>query len=102
MLAVGGGRAGEVRRLFESAGFTEVMVTDRELVVVFPSRADFTRHMVESVANVVPELAGLDALQRAERARAIDEDTHLTLQSHAWGRGLACPMAAHLIQARTG
>ena len=54
--------------LFESAGFTDVMVTVRALVVVIPSRADFTRRMVESVAHVVPELAELDSLQRAELA----------------------------------
>jgi ubiquinone/menaquinone biosynthesis C-methylase UbiE len=94
--------AGELGRLFESAGFTDMMVTDRELVVVFPSRADFTRRMVESVAYVVPELAGLDSLQRAELVRAIDEDVRATLQSYAWGGGLASPMAAHFIQARTG
>jgi ubiquinone/menaquinone biosynthesis C-methylase UbiE len=100
--AFGLGDAGELGRLFESAGFTDARVTERELVVVFPSRADFTRRMVESVAHVVPELAGLDSLQRAELASAIDEDVRATLQSHAWGGGLASPMAAHLIQARTG
>jgi hypothetical protein len=57
--------------------------------------------MIESVAHVVPELAGLDSLQRAELASAIDEDARVTLQSHALGGGLACPMAVHLIQART-
>ena len=88
-------------KLFELAGFAEVTVTGRELVVVFPSRAEFARRMVESVAHVVPELAGLDPLQRAELASAIDEDTRATLQLHAWGGGLACPMAVHLIQART-
>jgi hypothetical protein len=58
--------------------------------------------MIESVAHVVPELAGLDALQRAELASAIDADTRMTLQTYAWGGGLACPMAVHVIQARTG
>ena len=100
--AFGLGDAGEVGRLFESAGFTDVTITGRELVVVFPSRAEFVRRMVESVAHVVPELAGLDSLQRAELASAINEDARATLQLHAWGGGLACPMAAHLIQARTG
>jgi hypothetical protein len=60
------------------------------------------RRMVESVAYLAPELAGLDSLQRAELARAIDEDARMTLQSHAWGGGLACPMAVHLIQACAG
>ncbi len=91
-----------VGRLFESVGFADVTVTGRELVVVFPSRSEFTRRMIESVAQVVPELAGLNSLQRAELARAIDEDAHRTLQMHAWGGGLACPMAAHLVQARAG
>ena len=100
--AFGLGDADEVARLFESAGFADVSVTGRELVVVFPSRADFTRRMVESVAHIVPELTGLDSLQRAELARAIDDDAGLTLQLHAWGGGLACPMAVHLIQARAG
>jgi ubiquinone/menaquinone biosynthesis C-methylase UbiE len=99
--AFGLGEACEVESLFESAGFTDVTVTGRELVVVFPSRAEFARRMVESVAHVVPELAELDALQRAELASSIDEDTRMSLQLHAWGGGLACPMAAHLIQART-
>ena len=99
-MAAGGGRAGEVGRLFESAGFTDVTVTGRELLVVFPSRAEFARRMVESVAHVVPELAGLDAFQRTELASAIDEDARVTLQMHAWGGGLACPMAVHLVQAR--
>jgi ubiquinone/menaquinone biosynthesis C-methylase UbiE len=100
--AFGLGDACAVGRLFESAGFADVTVTGRELVVVFPSRSEFTRRMIESVAHVVPELAGLDSLQRAELASAIGEDVHMTLQMHAWGGGLACPMAAHLIQARTG
>jgi ubiquinone/menaquinone biosynthesis C-methylase UbiE len=100
--AFGLGNACEVGRLFESAGFADVTVTGRELVVVFPSRAEFARRMVESVAHVVPELAGLDALQRAELARAIEEDARVTLQSHAWGGGVACPMAAYLIQACAG
>ena len=100
--AFGLGDAGEVGRLFESAGFADVTVTGRELVVVFPSRVDFTRRMVESVAHVVPELAGLDSSQRAELACAIDEDARMTLQLHAWGGGLACPMAVHLIQACAG
>jgi hypothetical protein len=56
--------------------------------------------MVESVAHVVPELAGMDPVQRAELARAIDEDARMTLQTYAWGGGLACPMAVHVIQAR--
>jgi ubiquinone/menaquinone biosynthesis C-methylase UbiE len=94
--------AGEIGRLFEAAGFADVTVTGRQLVVVFPSRAEFARRMIESVAHVVPELAGLDPWQRAELASAIDEDTRLTLQSHAWGGGLACPMAVHLIQAHAG
>jgi ubiquinone/menaquinone biosynthesis C-methylase UbiE len=99
--AFGLGEACEVESLFESAGFTDVTVTGRELVVVFPSRTEFARRMVESVAHVVPELAGLDSLQRAELVSAINEDARMTLQLHAWGGGLACPMAAHLIQART-
>ena len=99
--AYGLGDGREVGRLFEAAGFADVTVTGRELVVVFPSRAEFARRMIESVAHVVPELAGLDSLQRAELASAIDEDARVTLQSHAWGVGLACPMAVHLIQART-
>ena len=97
--AFGLGDAGEVGRLFESAGFADVTVTGRKLIVVFPSRAEFAHRMVESVAHVVPELASLDSLQRVELARAIDEDARMTLQLHAWGGGLACPMAAHLIQA---
>ena len=97
--AFGLGDVCEVGRLFESAGFNNVTVTDRELVVVFPSRAEFARRMVESVAHVVPELAGLDSMQRAELASAIDEVARMILQLHAWGGGLACPMAAHLIQA---
>jgi ubiquinone/menaquinone biosynthesis C-methylase UbiE len=99
--AFGLGDACEVGRLFEAAGFADVTVTGRELVVVFPSRAEFVRRMVESVAHVAPELAALDSLQRAELVSAIDEDTRETLQLHAWGGGLACPMAVHLIQART-
>jgi ubiquinone/menaquinone biosynthesis C-methylase UbiE len=99
--AFGLGDACEVGRLFESAGFADVTVTGRELVVVFPSRAEFARRMIESVAHVVPELAGLDSLKRAELASAIDEDARVTLQSHALGGGLACPMAVHLIRART-
>ena len=100
--AFGLGDAGEVGRMFESAGFANVTVTCRELVVVFPSRSEFVRRLVESVAQVVPELAGLDSVQRAELASAINDDARVTLQMHAWGEGLACPMAAHLIQARTG
>ena len=100
--AFGLGDAGEARRLFESAGFAEVTVTGRELVVVFPSRAELARRLIESVAHVVPELAGLDSSQRAELARAIDDDTRGTLQTHAWGGGIACPMAVHFIQARAG
>ena len=96
------GDAAEVGKLFESAGFADVTIMGRELVVVFPSRAEFVRRMIESVAHVVPELAGLDALQRAELASAINEDACATLQSHAWGAGLACPMAVHLIQALIG
>jgi len=99
--AFGLGDACEVERLFESAGFADVTVTGRKLVVVFPSRAEFARRMIESVAHVVPELAGLGQLQCAELASAIDEDTRATLQLHAWGGGLACPMAVHFIQART-
>jgi hypothetical protein len=49
--AFGLGDVCEVGRLFESAGFNKVTVTDRELVVVFPSRAEFARRMVESVAH---------------------------------------------------
>jgi ubiquinone/menaquinone biosynthesis C-methylase UbiE len=100
--AFGLGDAAKLGKLFESAGFADVTVTGRELVVVFPSRAEFARRMVESVAHVVPELAGLDSWQRAELASAINEDAHMTLQSHAWGGGLACPMAVHLIQACAG
>lgn len=100
--AFGLGDPAEVRTLFEAAGFVDITVTGRELVVVFPSRAEFVRRMVESVAHVVPELAGLDSGQRAELASAIDADARMTLQSHAWGGGLACPMAAHLIQVRAG
>ncbi|HLL50516.1 MAG TPA: methyltransferase domain-containing protein [Thermomicrobiales bacterium] len=100
--AFGLGDATEVGRLFESAGFADVTIIGRDLVVVFPSRAAFVRRMVESVAHVVPELAGLDWLRRAELAIAINEDVGAILQSHAWGAGLACPMAVHLIQARIG
>jgi hypothetical protein len=100
--AFGLGDAGEVRELFEVAGFTDVTVTGRRLVVIFPSRAELARRMIESVAHVVPELAGLDSWQRADLARAIDDDARGTLQSHAWGGGIACPMAVHVIQARTG
>lgn len=100
--AFGLGDACEVGRLFEAAGFADVTVTGRELIVVFPSRAEFARRMIESVAHVVPELAGLDSLHRAELARAIDEDARMTLQLHAWGGGLACPMAVHVIQAHAG
>jgi ubiquinone/menaquinone biosynthesis C-methylase UbiE len=97
--AFGLGDACEIGRLFESAGLANVTVTARELMVVFPSRAEFACRLVEGVAHVVPELAGLDALQRAELARAIDADARMTLQTYAWGAGLACPMAAHVIQA---
>jgi ubiquinone/menaquinone biosynthesis C-methylase UbiE len=100
--AFGLGDAGEARGVFESAGFAEVTVTGRQLVVVFPSRAELARRIIESVAHVVPELAGLDSVQRAELARAIDDDARGILQAHAWGGGIACPMAAHLIQARAG
>ena len=97
--AFGLGDAGELEELFASAGFADIAVMGRELVVVFPSRAELARRMIESVAHVVPELAGLDSVQRAELARAIDDDARGTLQTHAWGGGLACPMAVHLIQA---
>jgi ubiquinone/menaquinone biosynthesis C-methylase UbiE len=100
--AFGLGEAGEVERLFESAGFAAVTVTSRELVVVFPSRAEFVHRTVESVAHIVPELAGLDAAQRAELARAIDDEAREDLQFHTWGGGVVCPMAVHLIRVQKG
>src|SRR5829696_2556963 len=47
--AFGLGDACEAGRLFESAGFADVTVTGRKLIVVFPSRADFVWRMIESV-----------------------------------------------------
>ena len=96
------GDADQVGALFEAAGFADVTVSGRELVVVFPSRAEFVRRTVESLALVAPELTGFTAAQRTELARGIDEDTRDALDLHAWDGGLACPMAAHLIQAHKG
>ena len=89
-----------VRALFEDTGFHPVTITPRELVVVFPSRAAFVHRIVESLSGVTPELAGPDATDQAELARAIDDDVGATLAAHTWGAGIAASMSAHLIQAR--
>jgi SAM-dependent methyltransferase len=88
----------EVGALFAAARLPDVTITGRELNIVFPSRAEFVQRMVESVAHIAPELAGLGATQRAELACGITLDVRETLQSHAWGGGIACPMAANFIQ----
>ena len=98
--AFGLGEAGEVRGLLEAAGFAEVAVAVRELVVVFPSRVEFVRRMVESLAAVVPELADLGTDGLAALARAIAHDADAALRAHGRGKGIAAPMTAHLVGAR--
>jgi ubiquinone/menaquinone biosynthesis C-methylase UbiE len=93
------GDPGEVQNLFETAGFTEVTLIPRTLVIVFPSRAQYVRRNIESLAAVVPTLAGMDVAERTALAHTIDEDAGAVLGAHAWGEGLAVPMSAHLIRA---
>jgi ubiquinone/menaquinone biosynthesis C-methylase UbiE len=92
------GDAGAVQTLFELAGFAEVAITPRMLVVVFPSRAQYVRRNIESLSAVVPELGAMDGAERTALARKIDEDAGAVLGAHAWGDGIAIPMSAHLIQ----
>ena len=95
------GDAGEVRTLFETAGFAEVTLTSRALVIVFPSRTQYVRRNLESLAAVVPELGEMDVAERTALAQAIGEDAGPELAAHAWSEGIAVPMSAHLIQAVT-
>lgn len=93
------GDAGEVREMFETAGFAQVTLTPRALVMVFPSRTQYVRRNIESLSAIVPELADMDVAERTALARAIDEDAGAVLSAHAWGEGIAVPMSAQLIQA---
>lgn len=99
--AFGLGDAGEAGSLFEAAGFAEVAVVPRQLVIVFPSREQYVRRVIEAVAQILPELAGLDAAGRAALVGAIEEDAGESLRTHAWGHGIAVPKAANLVTART-
>jgi len=91
------GDADELRTLFGPAGFADVVIVPRELVVVFPSRDQFTRRALDAAAQILPELRDLDAAGRAELADGIAAEAERDLRAFAWGDGLASPMAAHLV-----
>ena len=89
-----------LREQLTTAGFTELSVTPRELVVVFPSRAQYVRRAIESMAQMLPELAAMNVAERAELARGIEEEVAANLGPFAWGDGIAAPMAANLAAGR--
>jgi ubiquinone/menaquinone biosynthesis C-methylase UbiE len=84
----------ELRGLLEGAGFSEVVVFSRELTIVFPSRAEYVRRAVASMAQLLPDLAALGDVGRAELARDLEREADLG--AFAWGDGLAAPMAVSL------
>jgi ubiquinone/menaquinone biosynthesis C-methylase UbiE len=85
------GNASEVQELFETAGFAEVAITPRALVIVFPSGAQYVRRNIESLAAVVPVLANMAMTGRTELAQTITEDAGAVLAEQAWGEGIAVP-----------
>jgi hypothetical protein len=68
------GDAEGLREQLAGADFTKVSVTPRELVMVFPSRWQFVRRAIKSKSQMLPELAAMNAAERAERARGIEEE----------------------------
>jgi ubiquinone/menaquinone biosynthesis C-methylase UbiE len=96
----GQGDPQELREHLTEAGFTRVSVTPRELIVVFPSRGQFVRQAIESRAQLVPELAAMNAAERADLARGIEEEVAAALVPFAWGDGIAAPMATNLAAGR--
>lgn len=89
-----------LRALLAGAGFAKVAVAERELVVVFPSRAQFVDRAIASRAALLPELAALDEAGRATLAREVEDAAAADLAAFAWGDGLATPMAASLAVGR--
>jgi len=94
------GDAGEARALLAAAGFVDVSVTPRELVVVYPSRGEFVRRAMAAAAQILPDLAALDDAGRAALAREVEAEAAADLAGFAWGDGIAVPMAAHLAAGR--
>jgi ubiquinone/menaquinone biosynthesis C-methylase UbiE len=92
------GDAGELRRLFEEAGFSRVEVLDRAHEVRFSAPDDFVANSELAYAGVMPDyLKDPAAFQRF--VEAIERELQPTLQRHRQGDHLVFPLHANLVLA---
>jgi ubiquinone/menaquinone biosynthesis C-methylase UbiE len=94
------GDAGELRSLFELAGFSEVVITARSYTVRQPRNPHLITQILASVSGVIPAFAALNMEERNALAQAVEQEIGPRLQSYVEGDEELYPMSAHIASAR--
>lgn len=94
------GDAGELRSLFDDAGFDDTHLEAVSRNVHFPSAEGFVRIIVMSAAAVIPEFAELDDETKDSMIGTVGTDVEGRLQPYRDNGGLTFPMESHIVVAK--
>jgi ubiquinone/menaquinone biosynthesis C-methylase UbiE len=90
---------GELRQIFEEAGFSDVTIDAASLEVTFPSAERWVEMTVRAGAAVIPELAH-DGEALDDLLETVQRESREVVDRHRQGEGLAFPMYSHIAVAR--
>lgn len=90
--------ADELRKLFETAGFRQVAVTEVPMEARFPSAANFVKDVEGAYASVMPQFAE-DPSAFEDFVEKVERDMRATVERYRDGDGVRFPMKAHLTTA---
>lgn len=94
------GDAGQLRALLAEAGFREIEVAQAVHNATFPSIEVFAHVSLLGSGQPLPELAALNALERAEVLASVERDLLDSLAPHLSGGPLVFPMTMNVATAR--
>ena len=88
--------AGELRRLFADAGFSNVAVQPESALMRFAEPERFAPLAIVSAAAAVPAFAKLDGAARADMIATVSRDIAPTVEQHRESDAIAFQMFAHV------
>lgn len=91
---------GELRRLIGDAGFNDIEIFPKSLLIHMPEPERFVRLSVLGAATSIPAFARLDAVQRDTLIDAVSAETSEVVQQFRTGDMLTLPMSTNIAVAR--
>lgn len=90
----------ELRRLLSDAGFKDVQIFPRSLLIHMPEPERFVQLTVLGAATSIPTFIRLDAQQRDTLIKAVSAETSAVVRQFRDGDTLALPMSTNIAVAR--